>query len=96
MHVGVGGFHRAHLAVYVHELAARDGDWGSSVSMLAADADMAAALGAQDYLYSLIEKSGGEPSVQVIGSIVDFVHAPPGQDSAAWDLIAAPARRSCR
>ena len=90
VHVGVGGFHRAHLAVYVHELAARGDGWGIvGLGMLAADADMAAALGAQDYLYSLIEKGGGEPSVQVIGSIVDFVHAPPGHDAAAWDLIAA-------
>ena len=28
VHVGVGGFHRAHLAVYAHELAAAGGDWG--------------------------------------------------------------------
>jgi mannitol 2-dehydrogenase len=91
VHVGVGGFHRAHLAVYVHELAARGGSWGIvGLGLLATDADMAAALGAQDYLYSLIEKSGGEPSVQVIGSIVDFVHAPAGHDAAAAELIAAP------
>jgi mannitol 2-dehydrogenase len=91
VHVGVGGFHRAHLAVYVHELAGRGGRWGIvGLGMLARDADMAAALGAQDCLYSLIEKSGGEPSVQVIGSIVGFVHAPAGQDTAALDLIAAP------
>jgi mannitol 2-dehydrogenase len=91
VHVGVGGFHRAHLAVYVHELAARGDRWGIvGLGMLAGDAEMAAALGAQDYLYTLIEKSGGEPSVQVIGSIVNFVHAPAGHDAAAWELIAAP------
>jgi mannitol 2-dehydrogenase len=91
VHVGVGGFHRAHLAVYVHELAARGGRWGIvGLGMLARDADMAAALGAQDCLYSLIEKGGGEPSVQIIGSIVGFVHAPAGREAAAWDLIAAP------
>src|SRR6266536_6174292 len=28
LHVGVGGFHRAHLAVYAHELASDGGDWG--------------------------------------------------------------------
>ena len=28
VHVGVGGFHRAHLAVYAHELATAGGDWG--------------------------------------------------------------------
>ena len=28
VHVGVGGFHRAHLALYVHELAGEGADWG--------------------------------------------------------------------
>jgi mannitol 2-dehydrogenase len=91
VHVGVGGFHRAHLAVYVHDLASRGGDWGIvGLGLLAGDADMAAVLGSQDCLYTLIEKDGGEPSVQVIGSITRFVHAPAGHDAAASELIAAP------
>jgi mannitol 2-dehydrogenase len=28
VHVGVGGFHRAHLALYTHELAEAESDWG--------------------------------------------------------------------
>ena len=57
VHVGVGGFHRAHLAVYTHELASDGGDWGIvGLGLLDQDAQMAAALGAQDYLYTLIEK----------------------------------------
>ena len=28
VHVGVGGFHRAHLAVYAHELASQGSEWG--------------------------------------------------------------------
>ena len=92
VHVGVGGFHRAHLAVYVHELAARGSAWGIvGLGLLAEDAEMAAALGGQDCLYTLIEKDGGEPSAQVIGSITRFVHAPPGRDGAACELIASPA-----
>ncbi len=91
VHVGVGGFHRAHLAVYVHELASRGSDWGIvGLGLLDADAEMAAALGGQDCLYTLIEKSGGEPTAQVIGSITRFVHAPDGRDAAASELIAAP------
>ena len=90
VHVGVGGFHRAHLAVYVHELASRGSEWGIvGLGLLDADAEMAAALGGQDCLYTLIVKDGGEPSAQVIGSITGFVHAP-GHDSAASELIAAP------
>ncbi|MDX6655987.1 MAG: mannitol 2-dehydrogenase [Solirubrobacteraceae bacterium] len=91
-HVGVGGFHRAHLALYVHELASAGADWGiAGLGLLDKDAEMAAALGAQDHLYTLIEKGNGEPSAAVIGSIIDFVHAPPGQDEAVAGLIASPA-----
>src|SRR5204863_2243970 len=79
VHVGVGGFHRAHLALYVHELATDGGDWGIvGLGMLPRDANMASALGPQDHLYTLIEKGNGEPSAQVIGSITGFVYAPNG------------------
>jgi mannitol 2-dehydrogenase len=91
VHVGVGGFHRAHLALYTHELAAAGGDWGIvGLGLLAHDAAIAAALRSQDYLYTLIEKGGGEPSAQVIGSIIGFVHAPGDSDPAVARLIAAP------
>ena len=49
---------------------------------------MAAALGGQDHLYTLVEKGDGEPSAEVIGSIVGFVHAPAGHDAAVAQLIA--------
>lgn len=91
VHVGVGGFHRAHLAVYAHELASDGSDWGiAGLGLLDRDAAMAAALGAQDCLYTLIEKGAGEPSAAVIGSIVAYVHAPDGHGGAVADLISAP------
>ena len=91
VHVGVGGFHRAHLAVYVHELASRGSGMGIvGLGLLARDAEMASALRSQDCLYTLIEKNGGEPSARVIGSITEFVHAPAGHDHAAVALISAP------
>lgn len=91
VHVGVGGFHRAHLAVYAHELAASGSTWGiAGLGLLERDAQMAAVLRAQDHLYTLIEKGEGEPSAAVIGSIVGFVHAPPGHDVEVAELVAAP------
>jgi mannitol 2-dehydrogenase len=91
VHVGVGGFHRAHLALYVHELACAGSDWGIvGLGLLPQDAGIAGALGRQDHLYTLIEKGNGEPSAQVIGSIVGFVHAPDGHDAAVAELIASP------
>jgi mannitol 2-dehydrogenase len=92
VHVGVGGFHRSHLALYAQELAAGGGDWGIvGLGLLEQDARMAAALSAQDCLYTLIEKGAGAPSATVIGSIIEYVHAPPGHDAAATELIASPA-----
>jgi mannitol 2-dehydrogenase len=91
VHVGVGGFHRAHLALYAHELASAGADWGiTGLGLLPNDAAMAEALRAQDHLYTLIEKGGGEPSAQVIGTIVGYVHAPDPGDPAVADLVAAP------
>jgi mannitol 2-dehydrogenase len=91
VHVGVGGFHRTHFALYTHELAALGSDWGIvGLGLLDQDARMGAALGGQDCLYTLIEKGNGGPAAAVIGSITDFVHAPAGHDSAVGDLIAAP------
>jgi mannitol 2-dehydrogenase len=91
VHIGVGGFHRAHFALYTHELAAAGGDWGiAGLGVLPQDAEMAAALGGQDHLYTLVEKGNGEPSAQVIGSIISFVHAPAADDAAVAELIASP------
>jgi mannitol 2-dehydrogenase len=91
-HVGVGGFHRAHLALYAHELASDGGDWGIvGLGLLEKDAQMAAALRAQDHLYTLIEKGSGPPSAAVIGSIIGYVHEPDGHDAAVAKLVASPA-----
>jgi mannitol 2-dehydrogenase len=92
VHVGVGGFHRAHMALYMHELANDGGDWGLvGLGLLERDEAMATALGAQDHLYALIEKGSGAPSAQIVGSIVDYVHAPRGHDAAVATLLASPA-----
>jgi mannitol 2-dehydrogenase len=91
VHVGVGGFHRAHFALYSDDLAAAGGDWGIvGLGLLPHDAGMAEALGSQDCLYTLIEKGNGDPSAKVIGSIIDFVYAPERDDPAVAELIASP------
>jgi mannitol 2-dehydrogenase len=73
LHVGVGGFHRAHLALYTHELAETGSDWGiRGLGLLRQDVRMAEALAPQDHLYTLIERGGGDARAQVVGSIVDY------------------------
>jgi mannitol 2-dehydrogenase len=90
VHIGVGGFHRAHEALYVDELAAAGGDWRiCGIGPLAVDRAMAEALHAQDQLYTLIEHGGGEPSVRVVGSIVEYRLAIQDQ-RAMIDAIARP------
>ena len=95
VHIGVGGFHRSHMARYTHELleetaSAHDASsqWAiTGLGLLPGDAAMAAALDAQDGLYTLIERGAGEPTVTVIGSIVGYHHA---AGRRADQVLAAP------
>jgi mannitol 2-dehydrogenase len=73
LHVGVGGFHRAHMARYTDEVDAVGDDWGiRGIGLLAADAGIADALRRQDYLYTLIERDSDGSRPRVVGSIVDY------------------------
>ncbi len=90
LHIGVGGFHRAHLALYTHELAELGSTWGiRGLGLLATDTRMAEALSSQDYLYSLTEKGTGTFDPRVIGSIIDYVLADE-DPSRAIEVIADP------
>ena len=74
LHLGVGGFHRAHMALYTDDVAGDGGDWGiRGVGLLDVDRRMADVLRAQDYLYTLIERDSDGSRPRVIGSIVDYV-----------------------
>ncbi|MGH3350311.1 MAG: mannitol dehydrogenase family protein [Nocardioides sp.] len=79
VHLGVGGFHRAHQARYVDDLLASGvRDWGIvGVGLLPQDVRMRDALAAQDHLYTLVERApDGGVSGRVIGSILDYLFAP--------------------
>lgn len=83
VHVGVGGFHRAHQAYYIDQLIAlgNHNHWGiCGVGLLPSDQKMHDALTEQDYLYTLIQKDKGLYSAQLIGSIIDYIHAPSTPD----------------
>jgi mannitol 2-dehydrogenase len=76
LHLGVGGFHRAHMALYTDEVAAGAGDWGiCGVGLLDADRRMADVLVTQDHLYTLIERDSDGSRPRVVGSIVDYALA---------------------
>jgi mannitol 2-dehydrogenase len=96
VHVGVGGFHRAHQAMYLDRLM-NDGkalDWGiCGVGVLPSDRRMADAMTAQEGLYTLVVKHpDGRLEPRVIGSIVEYLFAPDDPDTVL-ERMADPATR---
>ena len=95
VHIGVGGFHRAHEAVYLDDLMARGGakEWGvCGVGLRPEDKPMWDALVPQDCLYTLVTRDAGGDSARVIGSLVRYIFAP--EDEAAFrDALASPQTR---
>ena len=96
VHLGVGGFHRAHQAMY-HDRLMNEGaalDWGiCGVGIMAADQRMKEVLDAQDGLYTLVLKhSDGTYEPRVIGSIVRYLYAPDDPE-AVIEKMAAPTTR---
>lgn len=79
VHLGLGGFHRAHMARYTHDLMGQDEEslsWGIiGAGLRAADRELLSALAGQDGLYSLIEREGSLERRAVIGSIVGVIDA---------------------
>src|SRR5580704_10289212 len=92
VHIGLGGFHRSHLARYMHDLMTIDPDalnWGIVGSGLReSDVPLLRALHRQDGLYTLVERDAEGEARSVIGSIVGIIDA--SQSSAA--LLAAIAQ----
>ena len=95
VHFGVGGFHRAHQAVYLDDLAERriSTDWAEQgIGLLPGDRRMAEALIPQDCLYTVVERSEAADRARVIGSLRGYTFAPddPGR---VLELLADPATR---
>lgn len=79
VHIGVGGFHRSHMAIYVDTLLKdpRWAEWGiCGVGLLPHDSAMAQAMLQQDNLYTVIERHKSGTSARVVGAMVEFLHAP--------------------
>ncbi len=76
VHIGLGNFHRAHQAWYLHELMQRGQarDWaiiGAGVRPY--DAKMRERLLAQDCLTTLIELSPGSSRAEIVGPMIDYL-----------------------
>lgn len=87
VHIGVGGFHRAHQAVYLDELA-RGGEtgWGL-VGVGMHSPQMGEVLDAQDRLYVVVERAAQEDRASVVGAMTRYLLAPESPD-AVLDVLA--------
>ena len=76
VHIGVGNFHRAHQAWYLHRLMqiGKASDWGLiGAGVRPYDIKMREKLQAQDYLTTLVELDPAGKSAEVIGSMIDYL-----------------------
>ena len=82
VHLGVGGFHRAHQALYTDEVLSHgDQAWGIvGAGILKQDRRMRDVLMSQDCLYTVVAKGSAGIDVSVVGSIVEYRY---GGDSTA-------------
>jgi mannitol 2-dehydrogenase len=96
VHFGVGGFHRAHQAMYLDRLMNGGAalDWGiTGVGLLPGDKRMHDVLHAQDCLYTLVVKDpDGTMHPRVVGSIVDYLFGPDDPE-AVLRVMSDPATR---
>jgi mannitol 2-dehydrogenase len=96
VHLGVGGFHRSHQAMYLDRLMqqGRALDWGiCGVGVLPGDRRMAEVMAAQDCLYTLVvTHPDGFQDARVIGSVVEYLLAPDDPD-AVVERMTDPAIR---
>ncbi|RYD48390.1 MAG: mannitol dehydrogenase family protein, partial [Sphingomonadales bacterium] len=79
VHLGLGGFHRAHMARYTHDLMTKDPQalpWGIvGAGLLESDSAILSDLSKQDRLYTLTERSGGAETISVVGALAGLIDA---------------------
>ena len=95
LHIGVGSFHRAHQALYLDDLLTMPDTerWGEcGIGVLASDSRMRDALTAQDFLYTLAERSATTQTARVIGSMTGYLYAPESRE-AVLEAMATPETR---
>ncbi len=95
VHIGLGNFHRAHMAVYLDDLFAlgESQDWAIlGAGVRAPDAAMRAAMKAQECLSTIITLDPAGKSARRVGAMIDFL--PVEADNKS--LIAAMTRPEIR
>ena len=94
VHIGVGNFHRAHLAVYLDDLfnLGEGHDWALvGAGVMPGDEMMRQKLAGQDYLTTVVEQDNELSAARVTGPMVDFIS--PNDRAALIARLADPATR---
>jgi fructuronate reductase len=91
IHLGIGAFHRAHMAAYVDSLLATNPDWAIIGASLRRP-DTRDALAPQDFLYTLAVRDASGTSPRIIGAVRDVLDANT-QRAELIELMASPAIR---
>jgi len=93
VHIGVGGFHRAHQLVYFDDLAQQgiSTDWGV-VGVGMRSPAMKDALLPQEYLFTVVEKGPRGERGRIVGVMGNYVFAPDSSDELL-DTLSAPSTR---
>src|SRR5262245_31915061 len=95
VHIGLGNFHRAHLAVYLDDLFAKGHahHWAIlGAGVRPADSKVRKALLAQDCLSTVIELDPSGHRARRVGSMIDFIAVEPHNTA----LVSAMARPEIR
>ena len=92
VHLGVGGFHRSHMALYTCEALkhpeAQAGSWAiCGVGVMPGDASMRDALRSQDCLYTVLSRGLNSNEAQVCGAIVKYLLAPDDPEAVLDQML---------
>eukprot|EP00522_Entomoneis_paludosa_P018344 CAMPEP_0172451640 /NCGR_PEP_ID=MMETSP1065-20121228/9592_1 /TAXON_ID=265537 /ORGANISM="Amphiprora paludosa, Strain CCMP125" /LENGTH=522 /DNA_ID=CAMNT_0013203603 /DNA_START=90 /DNA_END=1658 /DNA_ORIENTATION=+ len=80
LHLGVGNFHRSHLATYMNDmfndpsLFEANQEWGIvGAGILSFDADKRKLLQGQDWMQTLVERDATSEKASILASMIDFL-----------------------
>ncbi|UVO49693.1 mannitol dehydrogenase family protein [Sphingomonas sp. SUN019] len=92
VHLGIGAFHRAHQAVYTDAaMTGGDRDWAITGVSLRSPV-VRDAIGPQDGLYTVTERSADGARSSLIGAVRDVIVAPEAPDAVARALASPDTR----
>jgi len=91
VHIGIGAFHRAHMASYVDAVLGTDPSWGIIGANLRRP-DTKLALEPQDYLYTVAVRDASGTRTRVVGSILGIIDASQSADALIAQMAAPEIR----